>query len=69
MSDMKWYSVTSVEVNLVNEPYEARLRRERVRTGVVCFRHGKWALQLKGVKRWDRTWTFNTLTMEMKPAK
>jgi hypothetical protein len=68
MSDMKWYT-TSVEINLVNEPYEERKRKKQASTGMIEARHGKWAYQIKGLRRWDQSWIFNTVTMELKPAK
>lgn len=65
--EKEWYSVKT-EINLVNEPYEARMRKERAR-GMLDGRYGKWAYQLKGIKPWSRSWIFNTATLELKQAK
>jgi hypothetical protein len=67
MEKKEWYTVET-EINLVNEKYEARKRLERVQ-GVLSYRYGKWAYQLKGVTPWSKTWIFNTKTLEMKQAK
>jgi len=65
--EKEWYSAKH-EINLVNEAYEARKRLERVQ-GVLSYRYGKWAYQLRGITPWSKTWIFNTTTSELKPAK
>lgn len=65
--EKEWYCAKT-EINLVNEPYEARMRKQRAR-GMLEGRYGKWAYELKGIKPWKGAWIFNTTTLELKPAK
>ena len=65
--DKEWYSAAK-DINVVNELYEMKKRRERTR-GSISVRAGRFAYELKGLKSWQRTWIFNTETLVMKPAK